>query len=180
MRSKAKTVNGKELNGNCSSSPPGRWRMTDRITVLAALPWMAARSSLEAIFERCRWQLHLCRSCADIRSQLDCSPGVALTADHLRDGDWKDVLVDARRLRVAPPLIVASHVPDARLWSEVLHLGGYDVLTIPFLAREVILSISLAWRRWHDQWTLASQDPMRTSSAGSAALRAGHSFSHGI
>ena len=129
--------------------------------------------SLEGIFQHCRWQLHLCRSCAEIRSQFGRSPGVALTADHLPDGDWKDVLVDARRLRVAPPLIVASHVPDARLWSEVLHLGGYDVLTIPFLAREVILSIGLAWRRWHDQWILANDDAALTRSAQSAALTGG-------
>ena len=154
--------------------------MMDRISVLAALPWLGARSSLESIFERCRWQLHLCCSCAEIRSQFDRSPGVALTADHLPDGNWKDVLVDARRLRVVPPLIVASHDADARLWSEVLHLGGYDLLTIPFSAGKFILSIGLAWRRWHDQWTLASQDPMRTSSAGPAALRAGHSFSRDI
>jgi len=106
--------------------------MADRISVLAALPCMGARSSLEDIFQHCRWQLHLCWSCAEIRSQFDRSPGFALTADHLLDGDWKDVLVHARRLRVAPPLIISSHVPDARLWSEVLHLGGYDVLTIPF------------------------------------------------
>jgi hypothetical protein len=75
---------------------------------------------------------------------------------------------------------VASHDPDARLWSEVLHLGGYDVLTIPFLAREVILSIRLAWRRWHDQWTLANEDPALTRSADSLALAAGNGFSHDI
>src|SRR5262245_2362886 len=151
--------------------------MADRISVLAALSWMRARSSLVDIFQRCRWQLHLCRSCAEIRSLFDRSPGVALTADHLPDGDWKDVLVDARRLRVAPPLIVASHVPDARLWSEVLHLGGYDVLTIPFLAREVILSIGLAWRRWYDQWTLANEDPALAVPDHMAALTEGNSFS---
>ena len=73
-------------------------------------------------------------------------------------------LLRPRRLRVVPPLIVASHDADSRLWSEVLHLGGYDVLTIPFLAREVILSIGLAWRRWHDQCMLANDDPALTRS----------------
>ena len=131
----------------------------DRISILAALPSMEVRSSLENIFQRCRWQLRWCSSCAEIRSQFDSSPGVALTADHLPDGDWKDILAEARRLRVAPPLNVASHVPDARLWSEVLNLGGYGVLTIPFLAREVILSVSMAWRRWHRQWILINQGP---------------------
>jgi len=69
--------------------------MMDRISVLAALPWVGARSSLESIFQHCRWHLHVCCSCAEIRSLFDSSPGVALTADHLPDGDWKDVLVEA-------------------------------------------------------------------------------------
>src|SRR5215471_15525865 len=132
-------------------------RVMDRISVLAALPSMEVRSFLENISQRCRWQLRWCRSCAEICSQFESSPGVMLTADRLPDGDWKDVLGEVRRPRLVPPLIVASHIPDATLRSEVLHLGGYGVLTVPFLAQEVIPSVSMAGRRWHRQWILTNQ-----------------------
>jgi len=35
-------------------------------------------------------------------------------------------------------LIVTSRVADARLWAEVLNLGGFDVIAKPFHAPEVL------------------------------------------
>jgi DNA-binding response OmpR family regulator len=46
-----------------------------------------------------------------------------------------------------PPLIVSSCVADDRLWAEVLNLGGYDLLTKPFLAAEVSRVVRMAARR---------------------------------
>jgi DNA-binding NtrC family response regulator len=68
----------------------------------------------------------------------------------LEDGSWKDVLAQVGTGAGATPLIVTSRLADATLWSEVLNLGGYDVLAKPFLKRDVIhvlTTISLEWDR---------------------------------
>ena len=41
------------------------------------------------------------------------------------------------RMERAPVLIVTSKVADEYLWSEVLNLGGYDVLAQPLDRDEV-------------------------------------------
>ena len=47
-----------------------------------------------------------------------------------------------------PPLIVADHLGDERLWAEVLNLGCYDLLLKPFEAKEVLRVVSAAWQSW--------------------------------
>lgn len=44
--------------------------------------------------------------------------------------DWRVFLEEADADTV--PLIVASRIPTDHLWAEVLNLGGFDVLTLPF------------------------------------------------
>lgn len=63
------------------------------------------------------------------------------------------MLLELQCRRVEPVLIVVSRVVDDGLWAEVLNLGGYDVLATPFRAREVIRSVSFAWRHWQDRLT---------------------------
>ena len=68
----------------------------------------------------------------------------------LEDGSWKDILEHIGLYAEAPLLVVTSRLADAYLWSEVLNLGGYDVLAKPFNAREVthvLTSISLQHSR---------------------------------
>ncbi len=76
---------------------------------------------------------------------------MVVSADQPPDGDWRAILNEAQRRQAPPPVLVASPVPDERLWAEVLNLGGQDVLTIPFAQKEVFLSISAAWRHWRER-----------------------------
>jgi DNA-binding response OmpR family regulator len=62
------------------------------------------------------------------------------------DGNWKDVLAAASSLPIPPPVIVTARFANERLWAEVLSLNGFDVLTKPFDADEVMRAISLARR----------------------------------
>ncbi len=62
---------------------------------------------------------------------------VILTAAELSDGTWLDALEIAGRSADQMPVIVTDPQADARLWSEVLNRGGYDLLTQPFYAPEV-------------------------------------------
>jgi hypothetical protein len=41
---------------------------------------------------------------------------------------------------------------DERLWSEVLNLGGYNVLAKPLNMKEVFHVVGLAWMLWKQRW----------------------------
>ncbi len=72
---------------------------------------------------------------------------VLICETDLPDGSWKDVLSGLAAETTAPPLIVASRLADDHLWAEVLNLGGYDVLSKPFVAAEVLWAVDGANRR---------------------------------
>jgi DNA-binding response OmpR family regulator len=69
---------------------------------------------------------------------------VVLCDRDLPDGSWKDVLATTSSLATPPPVIVTARFANERLWAEVLNLNGYDVLTKPFDADEVMREITLA------------------------------------
>lgn len=73
---------------------------------------------------------------------------VVLCEDALEDASWKDVLELAASRPYPAPVIVTSRLADERLWSEVLNLGGYDVLPQPLDCNEAVRAIGLAWDRW--------------------------------
>jgi DNA-binding response OmpR family regulator len=56
-------------------------------------------------------------------------------------------------------LIVCSRLADERLWAEVLNLGGYDVLAIPFHAGEVEHTVNAACRTYRSK--LAAEQARR-------------------
>jgi hypothetical protein len=67
------------------------------------------------------------------------------------DGNWKDLLRQLPLL-TKPPLLAVSYQPMGRcFWSEVISLGGYDVLVKPFGAPDVFRLVSLAWENWKDR-----------------------------
>jgi DNA-binding response OmpR family regulator len=65
-------------------------------------------------------------------------------------------LAAVAKLQSPPLIIVTSQFADECLWAEVLNLGGYDVLAKPFDSFEVIWLMSMAWRRWKDEWKRGS------------------------
>lgn len=60
-------------------------------------------------------------------------------------GSWRDLL-QVNDKRVSFALIVVSRHADDALWAEVLNLGGFDVLSIPFRREEVERVVSSALR----------------------------------
>ena len=54
------------------------------------------------------------------------------------------MLLATSSLASPPPVIVTARFANERLWAEVLNLNGYDVLTKPFDADEVMREITLA------------------------------------
>jgi DNA-binding response OmpR family regulator len=80
----------------------------------------------------------------------------------LPDGSWTDVLDVLVAADSPAALVVTAPLGDERLWVDVLHRGGYDVLAQPFDKREVERVIALA--RDHSG-TASSARPGRNSAA---------------
>ncbi len=62
---------------------------------------------------------------------------VILTDADLPDGTWPDVLDMAREMAPGCEVIVTHRFADARLWTEALDRGAYDLLPQPFHEPEV-------------------------------------------
>ncbi|MBI3473651.1 MAG: response regulator [Candidatus Solibacter usitatus] len=123
-----------------------------QVVVLAVSPDESDQAALRRIFTHSNWTI---RTARDGREAVEhCRAGqvpVVLCARHLPDGDWKDLLQAFEAESHPPRLVVTSRHADDLLWAEVLNLGGYDVLPIPFDALEVFRVISLAWRHWVEE-----------------------------
>lgn len=72
---------------------------------------------------------------------------VVLCDENLPDGTWLDLLNNVSTSGAPPHLVVTSRLADDRLWAEVLHRGGFDVVAKPFRACEVQHVVKTALER---------------------------------
>jgi DNA-binding NtrC family response regulator len=134
-----------------SSRLPESYSSHEKCTVLAVTPCREDQAALRQIFSHSCWKLHQAVGYRDALSILrsDRMP-VVLCDSRLPDGDWKDLLSQIAILTDPPQLIVSSMQADDQLWSEVLHMGGYDVLAKPLDSTEVLRAVRAAAQRWTD------------------------------
>lgn len=119
------------------------------VTVLSIGVQEEDQEELRRIFHSSNWVMHEARDCKEALQFLKGTPlGVVLCESSLSEGCWKNVLDACSRLRRPPLLVVTSRKADDTLWSEVLNLGGYDVLAQPYDRAEVVRILSLAWLHW--------------------------------
>lgn len=103
-------------------------------TLLSVSPVLEDQAALSGILADLNWTCQPAATCRDAFQSLKvCAFRAILCEETLEDGTWKDVLNQAAGI----PLIVTSRQADAYLWSVVLNLGVYDVLSKPFGRREV-------------------------------------------
>ena len=122
------------------------------VTVLCISAQDSDHHSLSHLFSRTKWTLLEARSREAAARLLRARPVPVIVCDcTLPDGGWKDVLEEAAALPHPPVVIVTSRLADDQLWSEVMNLGGYDVLEKPFNLSELVRVVSLAWLAWKDQ-----------------------------
>src|SRR5712692_6858425 len=76
---------------------------------------------------------------------------VVICECQLADGNWKDVLSRLAPALDPPRLIVVSPHADARLWSEVLSLGGFDLLATPFREAKLGYAAESVWFTWKNE-----------------------------
>jgi DNA-binding NtrC family response regulator len=78
----------------------------------------------------------------------------------LPDGDWRDLLNLSAIWKSPVKVIVVSHLADNRLWSEVLNLGGYDLLAAPLDEREVSYVLGSACRGAYGAEPAHQEEPL--------------------
>jgi DNA-binding response OmpR family regulator len=125
--------------------------------VLVVSPFEGDLRSLRSTLLPSNWTLYAATGGIEAMEILHrTSVPVILCESELPDGNWRDLLAAVAELQCPPLMIVTSQFADECLWAEVLNLGGYDVLPKPFDSLEVIWLMSMAWRRWKDEWTRSS------------------------
>jgi DNA-binding NtrC family response regulator len=152
------------------------------VTLLVVSPLEEDHVSLRHIIGHSNWRLREASCCEEALRLLSNEPvPVVICECDLPDGNWKVFLDEVEKLPYPPHVIVSSRLADARLWAEVLNIGGYDVLMTPFDAKEVFHVVFSAWhsrkRSW-EQTTVPSKGPSvavsaseslgKTAAAGSA------------
>jgi DNA-binding NtrC family response regulator len=117
--------------------------------VLAVSPLSADRLRLREILSPRNWRMHEASDCREALALLrgQSVPVLLCERDHA-DGSWEDLLSATARLPAPPNVIVFSRLADETLWTEVLNMGGFDVLITPFEPEEVLRVTFAAWSRW--------------------------------
>jgi DNA-binding NtrC family response regulator len=141
-----------------------------RVLFVSSKPEDAA--SLKTILSHTNWKLRVVSKCVDALRLIAHEPFAVVICEHrLTDGSWTSLLHACDNVFASPRVIVCSSQPDTNLYGEVLNLGGYDLLTTPFDANEVLTEISLAWQSWNCelQKSLHDQPQVPSWKAASAA-----------
>ena len=105
-----------------------------------------------ALFRYFNWSMRQLQTCQQALAFLRQNPlPLVISWCEMPDGNWKDLLRQLPLL-TKPPLLAVSYQPTGRcFWSEVISLGGYDILVKPFGASDVFRLVSLAWENWKDR-----------------------------
>ncbi len=111
-----------------------------RVPVLVVSPYPDDHVQLGQFLEREHWEMCHVSTCEEALGLLQRVPVSIVVAESDAAGvNWRRLLPATQRVPFPqkPALVVASSKADDRLWSEVLNLGGYNVLAKPFDAAEV-------------------------------------------
>ena len=124
------------------------WRSEsgERIPVLAIAPDERDKSSLSAFSVRGQWDLVLASSCEEALEALKKMRAAVILCDRDLPGvDWRNALEKLSSSRRDCPIVLTSSVNDEYLWDEVIHKGGYDVLSKPLQEELTVRAVNLAW-----------------------------------
>ena len=132
-------------------------------------------TSLRRILNANDWALHLAPAFPDTKAALRGSSfGVVISVGCCAGGHgWKDVLHEIQGIPTPPQLIVADRLADEALWAEVLNLGCYDLLVMPFATDEVLRVVPMAWNFWEreQERAVAHPKPSKPARLGSQHSR---------
>ena len=114
--------------------------------ILSVSEAQADHIALRHIVAKTEWRVDVAYTVTQAVEKLRCISAVVIFSECLLpDGTWKDVLDLTLQLDRPPLLVVTSTLADDLLWSEVLNLGGYDVLLKPLSEEEVRRLLVSVW-----------------------------------
>jgi DNA-binding NtrC family response regulator len=114
--------------------------------IVAAIASQEDQRRLQNTFGFPEWKVQVVQNLRGLSGAVTTySSCVVITDTRLPDGSWKEVLDSLGRLRYPPQLIVADRLASEALWAEVLNLGAYDLLAMPFELTEIQRVVSRAW-----------------------------------
>ena len=120
--------------------------ISEKIPVLAIAPDERDKSSLSSFSARGQWDLALTGSCDEALDMLKKMRAAVILCDRDLPGvDWRNALEKLSAARPDCPIVLASSVNDEYLWDEVVHTGGYDVLSKPLQEDLTVRVVNLAW-----------------------------------
>ncbi len=93
------------------------------------------------------WQFCCAGSVEEAAGFIRAQGNIVLVAEpELTGGDWQPLL--ARLIEAGRPsaMVVVNHAADERLWEQVLRLGRYGGLEMPFEREDVARTLAAAWR----------------------------------
>jgi DNA-binding NtrC family response regulator len=135
--------------------PPGKAVAQPTVEVLLVSQARNTRALFTQTFENSNWRLESASTAAEAMLRLrECPMAVVIYEDNEPNPTqepWLYLLEQSRKLAHPPKVIVASRQADDRMWAEVLHQGGYDVLPVPLEAGEVVRTVSMAWLEWRHE-----------------------------
>ena len=143
--------------------PPGRAAgqvpFHQTVEVLLVAPAGNTRALFTQTFESSNWRLESAATPAEALLRLRDRPMAVLIYEDreppragVETEPWLVLLQETRNLVHPPKVIIASRQADDRMWAEVLHQGGYDVLPLPLESGEVIRTVSMAWLEWRHEY----------------------------
>ena len=119
---------------------------------LAISPFEEDLSFFQHMFDDAGWKLLTAHTRRQAVADLSHGPiAVVICERHLIDGNWKDVLSRLASILNPPRLIVVSHRSDEGLGTEVLNMGGFDLLRAPLHEMEVVHAVGSAVLDWMEQ-----------------------------
>lgn len=128
-----------------SSAPAG----SGPITILGLLSREQDRGLLEDLCRRNGWELVFANTCDEARADLNrLRPQIVLCDRDLPGEDWKDAVQTLASASDRACIILVSKAADDYLWNEVVHCGGYEVLSKPLREDKVIRAVKLASAFW--------------------------------
>ena len=134
------------------------------LSVLVASTCHEDLAWFEVMLRDTGWRFHCVHSVADAVAFIRAQRAVVVVSEQdLPGGSWKQLLAQLIEEGHPSALVVFSHRADERVWSEVLHLGGYDVLPKPFDKGDVTRTLALAWQQCKQQCRGTNREASRRS-----------------
>lgn len=98
------------------------------------------------------WDLHVLPAAEPAANSLlgEMIPVILLDRD-LAGPDWRIAVQTFASHTPKPSIVLASSVIDHYLFTEVVHHGGYDVISKPLHADELRRTLGLAFSFWKNQ-----------------------------